>query len=87
MASTTAMIGLATLDSEPRVDATRVSFFCDCRKIMKSSSGPIFSQGILTGLEGLPTSEMHGLCLESFLRQHLLHREGRRAVGYLLLLL
>ena len=34
-----------------------------------------------------PTTEVRGLCLESFLRQHLLHRERRRAVSYLLLLL
>ena len=46
-----------------------------------------FSQRNLARLEGLPTSEVHGLCLESFLHQHLPHRERRRAVGSLLLLL
>ena len=54
---------------------------------MTNSSRPSFSQANLAGLEGLPTSEVHGLCLESILRQHLLHRERRRAVGSLLLLL
>ena len=51
------------------------------------SSRPSFSQSTLAGLEGLPTSEVHGLCLESFLRRRMLHRERRRAVDYLVLLL
>ena len=55
--------------------------------MVTSISGPSVSEGSLYGLEGLPTSEVHGLCLESFLRQCLLHRERRRAVGSLLLLL
>ena len=56
-------------------------------------SRPSFSQpsqlfpGDLAGLEELQTSEVRGLRLESILRQHLLHRARRRAVGYLLLLL
>ena len=54
---------------------------------MNNSSHSSFSQGILAGLGGLPTSEVRGLCLESFLRQHVLHKERRRAVGYLLPLL
>ena len=51
------------------------------------SSRPSFSQSTLAGLEGLPTSEVHRLCLESFLRRRMLHRERRRAVDYLVLLL
>ena len=60
---------------------------CGCSKRIANSNRLNFSQGILAGLEGLSTSEVHGLSLESFLRQHLLHRKRRRAVGYLLLLL
>ena len=56
------------------------------RSIITNSSRHRFSQANLSGLEGLPTSEVHGLCLESFLHQHLLHRERRRAVVSLLLL-
>ena len=37
-----------------------------CRSIIKNSSRPSFSQANLAGLEGLPTSEVHGLCLESW---------------------
>ena len=46
-----------------------------------------FSQGIVAMLQGLPTSEVRVLRLESILRQTLLHSARRRAVGYLLLLL
>ena len=61
--------------------------FCGCRKKIANRSHPSFSPGISAGLEALPTSEVHGLYRESFLRQRLLHKERRRAVGYLLLLL
>ena len=68
-------------DREPRVDVTWVSFCAGAKKESQTAPPQLFPGGILAGLEGLPTSEVHGLCLESFLRQHLLH-----AVGYLLLL-
>ena len=68
------------------MDAAWASFCAGGKKEIPNSSHPSFSQRILTGLEGLPASEVRGLCLESFLRQHLLHRERRRrAIGYLLL--
>ena len=57
-----------------------------CGSIITNSIHPSFSQANLAGLEGLPTSEVHGLCLESFLRQHLPYRERWRAAGSLLLL-
>ena len=56
-------------------------------KHRKKQQPPQLFPGEFAELEGLPVSEVHGLCLESFLRQHLLHRERRRAVGSLLLLL
>ena len=80
---------------EPRGDGIWVSF---CAGVKTESSQtaaavpafpsrPSFSQGILARLGELPTSEVRGLRLESFLRQHLLPRARRRAVGYQLLLL
>ena len=53
---------------ETRVDATWASFSAG------AEASSLTAAPALTGLEGLPTSEVHRLCLESFLRQHLLHR-------------
>jgi len=55
--------------------------------IITNQKPPRLSQGILVGLEGLPTSGVHGLSLECFVCQRLLHRERGLAVGSLLLLL
>ena len=56
-------------------------------RITNNYSRSSFSQGIVAMLQGLPTSEVRVLRLESILRQTLLHSARRRAVGYLLLLL
>ena len=56
-------------------------------KLINNQKPPRLSQGTSVGLEGLPTSGVHGLSLESFLRQPLLLRERGHAVGSLLLLL
>ena len=87
MALITSMIGLATLAVSPVWMQHGCSFVRGLENNHENSSRPSFSQGILAGLEGLPTSEVRGLCVESFLRQHPFHRKRRRAVGYLLLLL
>ena len=69
---------------EARVDATRGRF--ERVRMLKHHRRQQPPQRFPGEFEGLPASEMHGLCLESFLRQHLLLRERRRAVGSLLLL-
>ena len=83
----TAMIGLATLAVSPEWMRHGYMGVVLCRgwNRITNSSRPSLSHGILAGLEGLPTSAVRGLCLESFLRRHhLLHRERRRAIGCLL---
>ena len=86
MSLVAAMVGLATLAVRPAWMPHGRRF----ERVLKhhhKQQPPSFPQANLAGLEGLPTSEVHGLCLESFLRQHLLHKERWRAVGSLLLLL
>ena len=56
-----------------------------CRSIITNSSRPSFSRASWAGLEGLPASAVHRLGLKSFICQHLLGRERRRAVSSLML--
>ena len=83
----TAIIGLATLAVNRGWMGHGCRFVRGLKQKHTNSSRPSFSEGILAGLEELPTSEVRWLRLESFLRQHLLHRAHRRAAVYLLLLL
>ena len=86
MALTTAMIGLATLAVRP----VWTRHGCRFVRVLKNNHKerpPQFFPGDLGRTVRAADSEVHGLCLESFLRQHVLRRERRRAVGYLLLLL
>ena len=71
MVLTAGMIGLAAQPQAP----------CGCSmgavlswswlmlKLINNQKPPRLSHGTLVGLEGLPTSGVHGLSLESFLRQ------------------
>ena len=87
MSLATAVIGLATLAVRPAWIPHGRRFERVLKHHHKQQPPQLFPQANLAGLEGLPTSEeVHGLCLESFLRQHLPHRERRHAVGSLLLL-
>ena len=85
MSLVAAMIGLATLAVRPAWMPHGRRFERVLKHRRKQQPPQLFPSDF--GRAGLPTSEVHELCLESFLRQHLLHRERRRAVGSLLLLL
>ena len=83
---------------EPLMDGTWVLFCAGAKTESQTAAVPAFTsrptfsqpsqlfQTDLAVLQELPTSEVRWPRLESFLRQHLLHRARRRAVGYLLLL-
>ena len=86
MSLAAALTGLATTAVSP----VWMGNWCRLERVLKHNrkqQPPQLPQASLACLQGLSTSNVHGLCLESLLRQYLLHRERRRAVGYLLMLL
>ena len=70
------------------MDAALLASFCGGTEASSQTTAARTLPSDLAVMEGLPTSaEVHGLRLDSFLRQHLLRTERRRAVGSFMLLL
>ena len=68
MSLATAVIRLSTLAVSPRGRHMGVALSGGC-SIIKNSSRPSFYQVHLAWLEELPTTEVYGVCPESFLHQ------------------